>query len=297
MIADLVLDRRTFIGASEAPAICGVDPWRTAATVWNMKVHDVAEPAPNDDMMLGTALEPFLLREASRRLCISLIPGGQWRGANGILIAQPDGLAVMNLAGSRLAILEAKTTGLDGWGDDLSAIESVPAKVIVQVAAQMYCVPDAVVAWIPALIGRFGLKLRVYCLQREWLDRRGIIDHVATIIENFWKDHVLTRVAPPDSIPDVDVVSRIKREPGKRVQLAPEYWAALRGFATARDRRLAAEHDEERCRALLLQGMGDAEAANCPQGDAVVKEVIQNRSAQEAKVVVQRRLTVQLSTL
>jgi predicted phage-related endonuclease len=274
-----------------------VDPFLTPASLWALKVYPTRDQEENEKMALGHALEPGLVRLCAERMGVKLGPGGQHKGANGVLRAQPDRIAY--LGAHEVGLIEAKTTGLEGWGDPEQGPEAVPAKVLVQVAAQMYCIPNAIVAWVPALIGRFGLTMNIYQITRQQLDSRGIIQSVAQIVADFWSRYVSTRTAPPEQtgLADLDVLKRIVRVPGKRVILPAHVGAMLPRFDKIKGIIAGLERERDRMKATIIQALEDAEMGVADEGAVEYPEIIQHRKAQEAREITTRRLNVRLNPL
>jgi predicted phage-related endonuclease len=52
-------ERKKGIGGSDAPAVCGVDPWRDALTVWSQKVGllEAEDLSGNEAVEAGLVLE------------------------------------------------------------------------------------------------------------------------------------------------------------------------------------------------------------------------------------------------
>lgn len=109
--------RRNGIGGSDAAAIMGLSPWRTAMDVWLEKTGEFTEDESQDNekMYWGTALEDVVAREFMTRTGLKV------RRRNAILqhrkhhfmIANVDRLVIGHKAG-----LECKTTGqysADDW--------------------------------------------------------------------------------------------------------------------------------------------------------------------------------------
>ncbi len=254
--------RRKYVGSSDIAALFGKDPWRSAMDVYLSKTQEI-EDKPNPAMQAGTRLEPVVLdwfeQEQGKRL-----HRGEFRvGPNGVSAANHDALVIDAPEG-----VEAKTANLnhhsyetmDAWGDEQS--EDVPDHVLLQCQHQMY-VSDLAVVWVPALIGGRGFCL--YKIERN--DR--IIARLSERADQFWFDHVVRLVPPPESVPSLEIARRIARQPNKTVQLtAPTVQAWLDAKAAAKD----AEKARDAAEAVMLAYMGDAEAADTPLGQVTFFE-------------------------
>jgi len=291
-------NRERYIGASEASAVCGVDPYVTAGDVFVRKTSVLASDDldSNTKIRLGNLLEPILIQLALEDYADTVgesAPMGITKGktyveaSHGILRATPDACLRSH---DGIEIIEAKTTGLEGWGDDLTDPGSIPQKVLVQVAAQFACVPNAVRARIPVLIGRFGLDVRIYVI-----DRVDIDDIITAVIEQcsaFWRDFVKANVAPPDSVPSMDVLKRIKREPESVADLTNttgvgDLLAALTLIQEHLKNGKAVEKD---LKARLVQMLGDCEAADTAYGQITYLSI--NRKGYVAKASTYRKLVL-----
>ena len=192
--------RRQWIGASDAPAIVGVDPWRTAADVYYSKVADL-EDKPNPAMMMGNRLEGVLLDYAEEELGVTLQRGVMQTldPAIGPLAANLDGLYTD-------AVVECKYVGprsVDYWAD------GIPDHVKVQVQHQMIVTrrPRAYVA--VALCGFGGLEFRLF---DEPFDE-DIAGSLLTVLTGWWQKYVVPQVPPADSLPCLEVLRKIRRLP------------------------------------------------------------------------------------
>lgn len=249
-------ERRKYVGSSDAAAICGVDPHQNAHDVYLQKVFD-HDPITNEAIEIGNALEDDLIEFAERHLNLKIHTGlPPVIGPCGIIAANLDGYLGGDVSCRDIsAIVEAKTTGLDGFGDDELVPNMVPTKVIIQTAAAFHCCPHAKVAWVPVMIAKFrGLHWALYCVERD--DR--VVAKVARACHNFWVDHVLKKVPPPDMPPHLDVVKRVKRVANKRVPVPDNLIMAL---AEVRDAKGRMGKAEEPIKAALLARMEDAEEA------------------------------------
>ncbi|GIV52679.1 MAG: hypothetical protein KatS3mg038_3200 [Candidatus Kapaibacterium sp.] len=62
------MDRRSFLGASDAPAVLGLSPWRSAWEVWAEKTGRIDSWSGNAATSAGQLLEPAVLAWASEEL-------------------------------------------------------------------------------------------------------------------------------------------------------------------------------------------------------------------------------------
>lgn len=176
--------RRNRIGGSDAAAIMGLNPWRTAMDVWLEKTGEFTrDDEDNEKMYWGTVLEAVVAEEFTRRT------GLKTRRRNAILqsrkhpvmIANVDRLVVGERAG-----LECKTTGLYNADDWLIGI---PEYYYPQV--QHYMAVTGYDTWyVAVLIG--GQEFKYYKIARDDYFIRQLIEAET----EFWH-LVKTRIPPP----------------------------------------------------------------------------------------------------
>jgi putative phage-type endonuclease len=252
--------RRRYIGSSDVPAILGMSPWATAADVWLAKTNDLPDK-PNASMRMGTLLERPLLDYAAEDLGVPLARDLMLveTGEKPLFAANLDA-AVLAPAGDPVELVEAKTSGIIGgnvdeaWGED--GTDEVPDHVLLQVQEQMH-VARVEVTHVYALLARVGV--RHYIVPRD----EAIIDAIRQRGREFWDRYVVTRTPPPDSVPSLDLVRRVRREPNKITAMdlhVVERWLAAKAAAKT------ADDEREQAEALLHVFMGDAEAGDCALG-------------------------------
>lgn len=256
------LARADKIGSSDAAAILGLDPYRSAADVYLEKTGQAAGFEGNDNTDRGELLEPAIIEYAMREL-------GWAHCGRDRMFTHASGLLVSNLdacAPDNGEIIEAKTTvDPTGWGQD--GTDEVPERVLAQVHHQFVCVPSARVAWVPVLMPGFKkFDFRLYKVARN--------DELCAAVEqqglDFMRNHVLPRVQPSDFRPSLEVLKRVRRTPSKIVPVADElverYLAATAAKKTVCD-------DCEKAQSYLLAAMGDAEGATWSGGSITYFEV------------------------
>lgn len=213
--------RRTGIGASDASAIVGVNPWRSPYDLWTEKVRTdpVVVEEEKEYQRWGHLLEPAIAEEFSRRQGVAvhrfpyMIRSTEypWMTANlDYLAGDPDGI---------LEPVEIKTTRKgEQWKINDDGSVDAPLHVIVQDLHQL-SITDAPRAWNPVLIG--GQELRIACVERD----EELIARLLEMEAEFW-DYVTRNVAPPVDGSESTrkaLQARWTAEPGKSVELAPAF--------------------------------------------------------------------------
>jgi putative phage-type endonuclease len=282
-------DRRHTLGSSDAAAVVGRDPWRTPADVWLEKTGRLAdEGMPSPAMEAGTFLEAGILDWAAGALGVPITR----RQVRLVHPVYPELAATLDGVADDGTIIEAKTaglvgtgTGLEEWGD--AHTDAVPTHVLLQAHHQFF-VAGAQADWaaggprvccVPALLARRGLVL----FQIERSD--ALVTALVEAERRFWQDYVLQDVAPPDSLPSLEVLKRIGREPAATVAIPPETVLAWRG---ARLQLEEATRAEETTRRVLLTALGTAEAGTCALGTLTYRA--HEKKSYHVKATTYRRL-------
>ena len=265
LTAEQLVERKNYLGASDFPAILGLDPFRSALDVYIDK-RGLAEEKPSaqpEKAKAGLRREPYLMAWLANEIGFEIIQP-QFpcsHPVHGFIRANPDGVA--QVPGFKNTPVELKLSGImDGWGEDLSG--DVPPKVLAQVAVQLACMPDAPYAHV----------VREFPDRYDWVAHRHVIQRddemIAAVIAagvRFWTECVQPGVMPdPDTYPPMlESVKRLRRADHKRVGV--DFAADIEPYLKAREVRLAAEKAEEALQARLLTKLGDAAVGECPEGE------------------------------
>lgn len=270
------IERRQVAGASDAPAILGVCPYRTAVDVWLSKTQDIELPQ-NMAIKLGNALEPMAIAEAEAEL------GPLIRNVR--VVHPTANLVAANLDAQVVETkrpVEAKTHGLAGgwenreaWGSESNP--TYPTSVFVQICAQIGCVGiDA-----GHLVAILGSGIRHYVIEPEPEVVSGVID----AMQAWMIRHVVGGVMPDVTRPvDRALLRAIKRQPGKVVALpiAPleRYRRAVAARKAMAEAWKALEDEVDTARSAIAAAMGDAPFAEFPDGStAEIKTINKKASA------------------
>jgi len=249
--------RRKGIGSSDAPAVLGVDPYRGPGDVYLEKRLELA-PISTEAIRSGDRLEPILIKYAEEVLGKKIVASVRVASDDGVNAANLDGMVEYDPINEVLTeIVEAKTTGLvDGWGDP-KELNTVPDKVLIQTHHQFY-VTGAVVAWVPVILARFGLKFEMHRVERD--------DELAAMVGrrcvDFWRNHVETGVEPGEA-PKLDALTRVKRVPGKVVAIDGDLLVAYRA---ANEIAKGAKKMADQAKAELLASIGDGDGGRSDAG-------------------------------
>lgn len=179
--------RKHGICGTDAGAICGLNPYRSAAQVFMDKLSDEVDEVDNESMRQGRDLEEYVVQRFTQET------GLKARRANAIyyneqhphMLADFDRLIVGQRAG-----LECKTVSpynANKWDDG-----KIPIHYQMQV--QHYLAVSGFDCWyIAALILGTGFVIRRIDRDEE------LIRYLIAIEEHFWKNNVIGRIMPdPD---------------------------------------------------------------------------------------------------
>ena len=287
--------RKKGIGGSDAGAVCGLNPYRTAMQVYSDKTSDTIEEIDNEAMRQGREFEDYVARRFTEAT------GKKVRRANAMfyhesypfMLADVDRMVVGENAG-----LECKTASpfmAEHWKDG-----KIPLSYQIQCYHYMtVCNADA---WYIAVL-IYGREFKYYKLERD----ESMLADLVRIEQDFWENHVMKRVPPePDGskLADSVIAEYYKNSVAK---ILP-----LKGFDDKLRRRQELKEDMERLESEkkkieqeLKLYLGEAELAENEQYRVSWKSVSSNRVdesrlkeeqpeiyAQYQKVIQSRRLRV-----
>lgn len=212
--------RKQGIGGSDAGAVCGLNPYRTAIQVYYDKTSDSIEDVDNEAMRQGRELEDYV----ARRFCEA--SGKKVRRANVMyydeknpfMLADVDRMIVGENAG-----LECKTASPyseEKWRDD-----KIPLSYQLQCYHYMsVCNADA---WYIAVL-IYGRDFKYYRIERD----DEVIENLIRIEKEFWNEYVLKQVIPdPDGSKTADVAIAERFKESKSITIP------LTGFDERLERR------------------------------------------------------------
>ena len=185
--------RKQGLGGSDAGAVCGLNPYRTAIQVYYDKTSHLIEDVDNEAMRQGRELEEYV----ARRFCEA--SGKKVRRANAMfydeknpfMLADVDRMIVGENAG-----LECKTASPyleEKWRDD-----KIPLSYQLQCYHYMsVCNADS---WYIAVL-IYGRDFKYYRIERD----DEVIENLIRIEKEFWNEYVLKQVIPdPDGSKTAD---------------------------------------------------------------------------------------------
>lgn len=258
MITDKQRERRKqYIGASDVPALFGLDDYKNIADVWASKVLDLPEKDV-EWLSRGNRYEKPLIQFVEEQEGRHVITD---RRRTFVVCPHQPALA-SNLDGFIAApeakVVECKTSVFgEKWGEP--GTDEVPFAVNLQVQAQMLCsgIPEAYVA---ALLGRRGAFEGLFVVKMSKEIQSAIIARVQWFVDA----HVSKRI-PPDRIAplNIDILRKMKREP---LKYADVQTSLITEWEEAKRLRLDAEKYEDDVFGRILLELGDAEGAFMDDG-------------------------------
>lgn len=187
--------RKTGITGTDAGAICGLNPFTSAFSVYYDKITEETEEFDNESMRQGRDFEAYIATRFEEET------GYKVRRANAIfqneehpfMLADFDRL-IVGLPNGEKAGLECKTVSpysADKWTDG-----NIPLHY--QLQCQHYLAVSGYSCWyVAALI--FGREFIIRKIERD----EELIQNLITIEERFWNENVLAKVMPdPDGSKD-----------------------------------------------------------------------------------------------
>ena len=254
--------RKQGIGASDAAAAVGLNPYQSPLELWIIKTgRDGLLPAPDPDdihtpLYWGNLLEPKVAEAYAKA------PGNKVRRVNAVL-QHPDADKPWMLANldysvvgnPEVQILECKTTGFNGarlWDD------GVPEYIQCQVQHQL-AVTGKQAADVAVLI--CGQELQVHRIERD----EAVIKQLIELERAFW--HLVETDTPPDAdgsdSADQALRALYPRDNGETLDLIED--TALNGdfseMLDIRERLARLAEREARLKQRIQQRMGDAARA------------------------------------
>lgn len=178
--------RQAGIGGSDASAVAGLNPWKTAVQIYMDKKEESPKETKNFRMELGNRLEGLVAELFTEETGLKV------RNVNGILYNDKYPFARANIdraiVGEK-AFLECKTTNSyasKDWENGVPAYYEIQCLHYMAVTGATHC-------YIAALIG--NQEFKIHKIERD----QETIDYLMKIEKEFWEENILKDVVPlPD---------------------------------------------------------------------------------------------------
>ncbi|RRK32248.1 endonuclease [Schaedlerella arabinosiphila] len=287
--------RKKGIGGSDAGAVCGLNPYRTAMQVYSDKTSDTIEEIDNEAMRQGREFEDYVARrfteatEKKVRRANSMF----YSEAHPFMLADVDRMIVGENAG-----LECKTASpfmAEHWKDG-----KIPLSYQIQCYHYMtVCNADA---WYIAVL-IYGREFKYYKLERD----ESMLADLVRIEQDFWENHVQKRILPePDGSKLADsVIAEYYKNSVAEILPLKGFDDKLRRRQELKEDMEQMEREKKKIEQELKLYLGEAEQAENEQYRVSWKSVSSSRVdesrlkeeqpeiyAQYQKVIQSRRLMV-----
>jgi putative phage-type endonuclease len=142
--------RKQHLGASDAPVVMGVSPWKTPLQLWEEKLGLRKEPGDNTAMKYGRSMEEPARQAYERHTNILVTPEVIFHPTKKFMMASLDGLSM-----DRDVIVEIKNPNEDDH--NLAKKGKIPEKYYPQLQHQLDCLPGAVLHYFSFRDGKGAL--------------------------------------------------------------------------------------------------------------------------------------------
>ena len=252
--------RRQHLTSTAMAAVAGMSEYETPLHVFR-KYFNQAPTPDNKYMHWGRLLQPVIAAEYERVTSTQLVAAPPyyfmrhelfpWAGSSFDCFLGDD------------AIVEIKTgTSMSGkWG--LSGTDEVPQEYIVQCQWQM-AVAEKARCEIAVLL-MDTRDFQIHPVERD----EGIIQHLLSIGEDFWKNNIEARVPPPPDFKHPETADLLKEMYGVQdivIDLTAEADAIMDEYFKLRDQEQDLEKEVEGKKNELLSLVGEASVATVPSG-------------------------------
>ncbi len=243
----VTVDRHTYIGGSDAPAVLGVSPWKSPLALYLEKIGEAPGIEGTEPMLWGRVLETPIAEEYARRT------GRRIRRVNRTLRHTKFAFIAAHIDRDIVGedrILEVKTArSADGWGEP--GTDEVPEHYVAQ--TQHYLAVTGAEACDVALLVA-GSDFRIYTVPRD----EELIGMLIEAEAAFWQR--IERKDPPTPSTAEDAARLWRKSVARAAETTIEVAAAVDQLRALKAQLKALDEEEERLRGLILPAFTDAEA-------------------------------------
>lgn len=257
--------RRGGIGGSDAAAICGLDPWRSAVSVWLDKTGrlPLEDGDPSPWLRMGHRLETPIVEEFEflTGLRVACRQEQMQHPERPYMRATVDGLVYEDHI-QPLGLLEIKTASFRSPADWK---QGVPDHVQIQVQHNLE-VAQLEHAWVAVLLN--GQELLVHQLQRDPI----ALEQLLGLEQEFWQRVQEDNPPPSDGTPQTAQALReafSDPDPASVVELAHRDLQLVEQYRAAKAVEKAAQEEAQTFANRLMARLGDNEVG-LYQGEHVV---------------------------
>lgn len=180
--------------------------------VWAEKTDKLQPQKTTDAMEMGNAFERGIIAAAIKAGLLGPVIHNQFRVLDGTKIAAH--LDAIEKATAKP--VEAKLRRFDeGWGEPNS--DQVPDDVIIQAQVHLMCTKEDFEK-IFAVIAARGFRVQPFFVPTD----KDLVEIILQIADNFWRHNIEADTPPDDSMPSLDVIKRIRRQPNSIIEIGKE---------------------------------------------------------------------------
>lgn len=265
----------SYCGGSDVSAILGLDPHKTALSVFCEKRELLANET-SDEMLAGNDHESGVIAGYTRRVVerLKIVERVIYPGPGTLLSpkdprrgASPDALAIHLMRGTIVA--EAKFVGhgmASRWGDPADGPEGIPENVLVQVTWTSHHLREArgVRAEVAHVAADLGTDRRFYEVPIDDTLIADLLDAFA----DFWRRHIEGGETPLVVGQDRETLARLyPRASDLLLEDTPQEIVALAAqYDKARAAAKLVELEQERVAALIQAALGERQGFKGPWG-------------------------------
>ncbi len=179
--------RKMGIGGSDAGAICGLNPYSTAISVFRDKTEDEVSNYDNESMRQGRDLEEYVARRFTEETGFKVrrVNAMYQKDEHPFMLANVDRMLVGKNIG--LECKTANTLNADKWKDG-----NIPEHY--QIQCHHYMAVTGASSWYIAVV-ILGKEFKYVQINRD----EELIQNLISIETDFWNNHVLKGIMPdPD---------------------------------------------------------------------------------------------------
>lgn len=245
--------RKMGIGGSDAGAICGLNPYSTAISVFLDKINEDTQDIDNEAMRQGRDLEEYVAYRFTEATGLKV------RRANAIFAHEKYPFIQANIdrmiSGENIG-LECKTTNIlnaDKWRDG-----DVPAHY--QIQCHHYLAVTGAKAWYIAVL-IMGKEFKYVRIDRD----EEIIKNLISIESDFWNNHVLKGIMPgPDGSRAADeIINKYFKSARSESILLPEFQEKIKRREELSDLIDKMDKEKKTIEQEIKLAMEEAETALC----------------------------------
>ena len=246
---EFALARRSGIGGSDVAAVLGLSKWKTPYDLYLEKTGVTVEDSSKAELFhFGHVLEDVVANEFSRRNALKV----QRRN---VMFRHPQHPELIGNIDRRVVgggVLECKTADkytASLW--DVTDGDKIPPYYLVQVMHYLHVTGERI-GWLAVLIG--GNEYRQYRIDYD----KELAELMAAKCVEFWRNHVLARVAP-EAVSAADLAKMYRSIEGKIIKADEHIEAACSVLRTLKDQSKAVETIIEDYELQIKKYMTDSE--------------------------------------